>query len=146
MFKGYDPLLFFFYYFFNILHNFSSTSITVDSIEKKNLKEEPLLFYCIFKVPRFQRKTLLFCQVFFLLFSLLLFSFFLNFFFEIFSNNMKYQGFLSRTFLFMTSLPDGRYVRFSFCKMWFCPLFFCNKFKDFFLIKIFTIFPQQNMF
>lgn len=97
---------FFFYYFFNILHNFSSTSITVDSIEKKNLKEEPLLFYCIFKVPRFQRKTLLFCQFFFLLFSLLLFSFFFKFFFWNFFEQYEISRFFI-TYIFVHDFSTG---------------------------------------
>lgn len=59
MFKGYDPLLFFLIIsliFYTIFHQRQLQLIH----SKKKLKEEPLLFYCIFKVICFQRKTLLF--------------------------------------------------------------------------------------
>lgn len=50
--------------------------------------------------------------------------------YENFTNNTKYQGLISCTFLLMTSLPVGRYIRFSFCKKWSCPPFFAKTIKD----------------
>lgn len=80
MFKGYDPLLFFLIIsliFYTIFHQRQLQLIH----SKKKLKEEPLLFYCIFKVICFQRKTLLFCQFFFSFFHCYYFIFFNIFFF-----------------------------------------------------------------